>query len=158
MKTQLKINENDIKHLKKSIEKYVNKVGTSAANTIADYMDYSALSAMYAFYSSYTPKVYDRHYYNFMDQSHRRFVDITLGYYEGGVELNSDFMDEIYDDPASLVFGYVYEGYHGSPEVDEKYGIPRMMPSPMMRIIEYRDAIASSDMKKILRLAQIRSS
>lgn len=154
MKAQIKIKVSDMNKLKADVQNYLDKVGTEASKIIAKDLNYEAHLAILAFYSSYTPHVYERNYYNFMTQSFRQYVNKDNGVYEGGVELDPESLDELYEDPASIVFNNVYEGYHGNPEIDAKYGIPRMQPTPKERIFARRDELVDKYLNSILTLAQ----
>ncbi len=156
MKVKAKIKTNDFDGLNKSLREYANNVCTEASNIIASDLDMETVSAIRKFYSSYTPHVYDRHYYNFLENSHRPFVTKVSNLYVGGVELNYAFLEDLYDDPEYTVFENTFAGYHGSPEIANKYGIPRMMPSPMDIIFMRRDELINNQIDSILSLATFR--
>lgn len=156
MKTTLTIKVSDIDRLKKKVEKYVDRVGTTAASVIARDLDKEAEVAIRRFYSHYSPRVYERHYYNFMTQSHYEYFAKSKKTYEGGVVLDPTTLDDLYEDPPTIVFENVFAGYHGTKEVDEKYGIPIMPKSPMEIIFERRDILSHKYMKYILAYAQIK--
>lgn len=156
MKVQLTIKQSEFSKIAASVKDYVDKVGIEASRMIAADLNNEANIAIQIFYRSYTPKVYERNYYNFMDNSHKGFTQKRLGVYEGGVELDASFLDDIYEDPVDTVFKNVFEGYHGDPVYHEKFNIPRMMPTPMEMIFERRDEIVRSYLAYILADAQFR--
>lgn len=155
MKPRIKIKPSEIQKIKGSVEDYLEKVGKAASEIIAKDLAYEARMAMFAFYSSYTPHVYERHYYNFMSQSYKAYVDNRNGIYNGGVLLDPSFLDDLYEDSPSEVFHNVYAGYHGNPEISEKYGIPRLLPTPMERILDRKKEIINKELGVILTLAQL---
>lgn len=133
--------EIDFGSLEADLRKYANNVCRNAASEIADELTKEALSAMGAFYSDYTPKQYNRHYYNFMNRSFRRYYKNPHNrIYKGGVEYTPGAMDNIYRgySPMEVYISVVEQGSHGP------YGltiVPPMKESPMEMVLNKRDEI-----------------
>ena len=124
--------------LKTDLNKFSVEVSKALAKQVRYEMLETAQDAIVRFYADYTPVRYKRHYYNFLENSFR-------GYYKnphnqiirGGIELNPEFMDNIYDkkrtsESTEIVFNLVYAGYHGDiTATGHGYEIPPMNPSPL---------------------------
>lgn len=133
--------------VEKEARRYVGKVLSSAAGKIRDDLTQEAFDSIAYFYTSWSPKYYHRHYYNFMEQSFEKYYSNPHGtIYRGGVKLTPESMDDIYQDPTQEVFDAVYHGFHGvsSMFVDPRtFSVtPVMEPSPLERILARRDYIA----------------
>lgn len=130
----------DFTGLEKDLRRYANNVCRYAASEIADEMTEKALLSIAAFYSDYSPSKYQRHYYNFMNNSFRRYYSNPHNkIYRGGIELTPDAMDAIYQHPIDEVYGSVIEsGSHG-PELYTT--VPPMKKSPLQMMYEDRDEI-----------------
>lgn len=136
------------------LKKYCGKVLSSAAGKIRDELTEEAFNAIVYFYTSWAPKYYRRHYYNFLEKSFEKYYSNPHGtIYRGGVKLTPEEMDDIYQHPKNdpdydivqEVFDSVYAGFHGvSSMFVNPYTFtvtPVMDPSPMERIYARRDYI-----------------
>ena len=103
-------------------------------------------SAIDAFYRDYEPKSYSRNYYNFKENSFKKYYQNAHGsIIRGGVELTPNELEPIYAANPLVVFNAVYSGIHGFPTVTSP-----MSPSPYEIITNYRDGIINNinDYKK----------
>lgn len=126
------------------LKKYGKNFCVGMASKVRDKLTMAAAIAIESFYQDYTPIYYKRHYYNFRDNSFRKFYENKHGQIiRGGVELSPDSMDSLYQDPKEEVFDMVYAGYHGvasgfnSPYTFTPVHI--MQPSPLEIIKISRD-------------------
>lgn len=140
--------------IEQEARKYVAKVLSSAAGRIRDDLTKEAFNAIAYFYTSYSPKYYNRHYYNFMENSFEKYYSNPHNkIFRGGVRLTPKKLDDLYQDPTQEVFDTVYAGFHG-PASAMTFGYlssyespmefsptPRMEPSPLERILSMRDFI-----------------
>ena len=155
----------DISGLEKKLNKYVQNVCRVAAGKIRDDLNEEAITAIAKFYTSYSPKHYKRHYYNFMDNSFQKYyANPHNKIYYGGVKLTPELMDDIYQADTQQVFDTVYAGFHGPASmigignshpdiygVEKFYNHPlgdytinvpaRMWPSPMQRLLDKKNEI-----------------
>lgn len=138
--------------LKTDLKTFSTAVSKQLAKYVRDEMLIESYKAIMQFYADYKPKIYQRHYYNFLENSYR-------GYYKnphnqiirGGVELTPYLMDDIYTgtteykdsggDITDYVFNLVYSGYHGNMAMMGKGETYRMNPSPLEIIQNKRDQI-----------------
>ena len=142
MRKRAKININN--NFKKELQKYSNSFIKGIAQKVKEELIQTAFNAIVRFYTSWSPKYYERHYYNFMDYSFK-------GYYKnphnmivrGGVELTPYRMRDIYEDPTQEVFDLVYQGFHGMAGITNP-NIPRMNPSPIQLLYLRRDNIVKN--------------
>ena len=122
--------------LPKEIIEYAQKATAKTAQLIADKMTETAKYAINKFYDDYTPMYYNRHYFNFKNNSFRRYYKNQHSKtFIGGVELTPERMQDVYQDPVREVFDSVYAGFHGVSSMFENPKsftvTPRMKPSPM---------------------------
>lgn len=153
--------------LKEYLEKYSKEVGRITAASIRDELTETAFNAIVQFYEDYSPKSYQRHYYNFLEKSFRKYYSNAHGnIYRGGVEFTPQLMDDIYQSSngysstqvTEQVFDTVYAGFHGVastqiyPQGYEPRVIPHVMsPSPMEIIEKRRDEIVDNLQDYILK-------
>lgn len=136
--------------VEKDTRKYVGKILSATAGKIRDDLTEEAFNSIAYFYTSYSPKYYHRHYYNFMERSFEKYYSNPHNViYRGGVRLTPEKLEELYTDPAPQVFDVVFAGFHGvQSAIDFGYDarpeatVPNMSPSPMERILAKRDYIA----------------
>lgn len=163
------MNSVDISSLKDYLEKYTKEVGRIAAANIRDELTETAFNAIVQFYEDYSPKSYQRHYYNFLEKSFRKYYSNAHGnIFRGGVEFTPQLMDDIYQSSKGYsssqvteqVFDTVYAGFHGVastqiyPPGTEPRVIPHVMsPSPMELIMNKRDDI-ENNLDKYIQKAQ----
>ncbi len=145
-KSQVKV---DLSGLQKDLEKYFNKTLSHTAGLIADELTETAGFSIQEFYRDYSPMYYRRNYYNFQENSFRRYYSNPHNKnYTGGVELTPERMDAIYEDPVGEVFDTVYAGFHGVAagfENPKSFTVtPVMKPSPMEIILHKRDEIVAN--------------
>lgn len=159
----------DTSDIERDIQNFYDNLGYALGKETAEYLDEVAYRAIEKFYEDYPksgndisslaselaglrsePMYYQRHYYNFEDKSHKpKYKNEGRHYFYGGVELNSDFMDELYTSwnggrfPASTVFNYVYNGYHGN------VGIPQMSPTPFKILEINTEKVERGQVKRI---------
>ncbi len=147
----------NISQLTEYLEQYTKEVGRVAAGTIRDELTEETFSAIVKFYTSYTPRSYKRHYYNFLEHSFKKYYSNAHGnIYRGGVELTPELMDDIYQNSLDYsgpqiteqVFDTVYAGFHGvaSTQIypnntNSRFIPPPMIPSPMELILTKREYI-----------------
>ena len=109
-----KKNNIDLSELENHIKKYTKDVMRVTAGKIRDDLTEEAFTSIVKFYTSYSPKYYHRHYYNFMENSFKKYyANPHSKIYYGGVELTPEAMDNIYQDSTEEVFESVYAGFHG---------------------------------------------
>ena len=143
--------------VEKEARAYVGKVLSSAAGKIRDDLTEEAFYSITSFYTSYSPKYYHRHYYNFLENSFEKYYSNPHNkIYRGGVKLTPEKLDDLYQDSTREVFDTVYAGLHGpasaitfgyswNNEKPKKFEpVPRMVPSPMERILAKRDYIVKN--------------
>lgn len=142
MKIKNKINISNT--LQKELSDYTTKFCKNIATIVRDELTNTTMNAIAYFYTSWTPKTYERHYYNFMDYSFKKYyANPHNSIIRGGVELTPYRMKNIYEDPVSEVFDLVYHGFHGASAAINGNS-PIMKPHPLDRIINYRDAIVKN--------------
>lgn len=149
-KTKVTISKDLIKDLKKYSEKFCVGMATQVRDDLTE----QTVFAIGKFYMDYKPKYYKRHYYNFMDNSYKKYYSNPHGHIiRGGVELSYMFMDDIYQDDTEEVFDFVYHGFHGVASAFDKQNnpiagkrtIPSVMkPSPLDIIYNRRKYIISN--------------
>ena len=146
--------------VREDCEKFAQIYCEAAAKAAADKIFVYAHDAIASFYADYDPKVY-RRTYNLGKNSYRRYYkNAGRGYYYGGVEIDSAFMDdykrynpyvEKVEDGQGAKFStkgivalsaWVY-GYHGWPSDYVK----QTSPSPL----EYLKNIATTDNPVLMR-------
>lgn len=140
--------------IENEVRQYVNKVLSSTAGKIRDDLTEEAFNSIAYFYTSYPPKYYHRHYYNFMEHSFEKYYSNPHNkIFRGGVKLTPEKLDDLYQDPSYEVFDTVYSGFHGpASAITHGYSsigekpkdfspVPKMEPSPMERILARRDYI-----------------
>lgn len=134
---------NDVKD---EIRQYCKKVLSNVAGQIRDELTQEAQYAIEDFYNDYNPLYYHRHYWNFYNNSFKKYYSNPHGViFRGGVELTPQDMSDIYQDPIQEVFDSVYAGFHGVSSMfvsPKSFSItPCMSPSPMKRLLDKRDQI-----------------
>lgn len=130
------------------LKRYGKNFCVGMATKVRDNLTMSAAVAIESFYEDYTPKYYKRHYYNFRENSFRKFYENKHGkIIRGGVELSPEMMDDIYKDSKEEVFDMVFAGYHGvASGFNEPYTftpVHVMRPSPLELIEESRNNIVN---------------
>ena len=137
------------------IEKYCQNVLRQTTADIRDELTQEAFDAIVAFYESYSPKIYRRHYFNFLEHSFKKYYKNPHNQiYYGGVQLTPETLRNCYQDDTREVFDTVYSGYHGPANMIgygwESIGetpmafsiVPKqMVPSPRQRIIDKKKYI-----------------
>lgn len=138
-KTKVTINE----ALRKDLKTYGARFSAGMASRIAEELNIEAVFAISEFYRDYEPKHYERHYYNFIGKTSREYYRNPHNtMVRGGVELNPEWMDDLYRDSTEEVFDLVLHGFHGAPL--GKNNIPVMSPTPLDIIEAKRDEIVSN--------------
>ena len=103
-KNKITINSNLIQDLKT----YSTTVCVSLATQVRDVMYDEAKTAIALFYASYDPIYYNRRYYNFENNSFKKYYSNPHGsIVRGGVELTPNNLDDIYRADASYIFKLV---------------------------------------------------
>ena len=132
--------------LASDIKRYSTNVAKHTAMAVADELTQTAYDAIETFYADYEPEYYDRHYYNFEENSFRRFYHNNRDkIFSGGVELSTDNMEPDYKGTLDQVFTSVYMGFHGLPLADT----PVMDTSPLEMIFTVREKIYNKPDKYI---------
>lgn len=117
-----------------------------AAKISRDELTKTAKDAILAFYHDYTPSSYQRHYYNFLNNSFKPLYKNNHNVsYSGGIWLTPEDLDQIYEgDAMTDVADSVYGGYHGNVKaLGVEVDIPEMSPSPMEIILNKYDEMVS---------------
>lgn len=129
---------------KDELKAYALQIKKDMAQDVKTFMVDAASSAIEAFYESYSPLFYDRHYWNFRNNSY-------AGYYKnphnsiiyGGVQLTPDELHDIYRADTDVVFNNVMAGMHGNIMMIGNPLItnipPMMVVSPLERMLNARD-------------------
>ena len=134
-----------LEDLAKDLEAYANNVARFTAQAVADELTKTTYDAIAYFYVSWTPEYYTRHVDNLLFHSYKRFTHNNRNRtFSGGVELSSEFMEDIYNGSPSLIFDIVYKGYHGLDTFsDIRPAQPWAIttPSPAQIILAKRDDI-----------------
>lgn len=142
MKKKAKININN--KLKEELEKYSNSFIRGIVQEVKEELTKTAYNAITRFYTSWTPKYYNRHYYNFMNYSFKGYFKSPHNtIIRGGVELTPYRMKDIYEDSTQEVFDLVYHGFHGMAGITNS-NIPKMDPSPIELIYLRRNNIVNN--------------
>lgn len=142
--------------LAKEIEQYSKDIAKQMAIETKENMYKIAFKAISAFYSDYTPIYYHRHrpISSNVRKSYRKYyLNPHSSVYSGGVELSSEWMDDLYRADTDYVFNLIYLGYHGNvlmlpwddpdrPPYGKLKNIPPVMnPGPWEIILNGRDKI-----------------
>lgn len=141
--------------VERDLKKYFGNLLAGAAGKIRDDLTQEAFNSMASFYTDWAPRYYKRHYYNFMENSFKKYYSNPHGtIYRGGVKLTPENMDNIYQKRKDMspqeatyeVFETVYHGFHGMASMfvsPHSFKVtPVMVPSPLERIKAKRDYIA----------------
>lgn len=154
----------------RDIKQYASNIAKFTATAIRDDLYKTAYDAIVTFYDDYQPKSYNRHYYNFLNKSFKKYYHNNHDTkYSGGIILSAEWMDDIYrasersDLGTEFVFDLVYEGYHGwdtgwtvpSEPVTNGFG-ERMQPSPL-DLIEKRYNYISRHINKYINNAEAKA-
>lgn len=124
------------KGLESDLKKYLEQYCVGMATFVRDDLTQEARVSILDFYADYTPKIYNRHEENFQKHSFEKYYKNPHGQIvRGGVKLSTEDMAPVYQDPLYEVFDIVYAGFHG-PSSAIKGNPPRMVPSPMERILD----------------------
>jgi hypothetical protein len=140
-KTKVKISNDLINDLKK----YLKEVCVGCATFCRDDLTEHTTDAINNFYADYDPLKYSRHFFNFYKNSFEKYYKNPHGQIVyGGVLLTPYNMQDIYkDEPASHVFDFVYNGFHGVSSAIHNNPSP-MNPAPREEI-ELRQFFLSSN-------------
>ena len=141
--------------LKKDLQRYSVELCKALAHKVEDSLEEAHQIGMANFYTDYSPVVYHRHYYNFMDKVYKRYYknphNKTI---RGGIEISPDYLYRIYtsnykdengnkitEDVTDLVFDLVYlQGRHGGFRFGAQ--IPTSIP-PIQYVTERRRTIVN---------------
>ena len=151
----------DISALEKEVRAYANKVASNTARIIADELTEEASSSISDFYDDYEPRYYRRHYYNLQKNGFQRYYrnpHNTIFY--GGVELTPERMDDLYNASPEQVLNTVMGGFHGVASmitagyadmgfINQTSFVPRMIPTPMERLLDKKEYITRNIQKYI---------
>lgn len=155
---------NIVKDFESRLKRYVSQIVINMANDIADDLTLEAKNSIVDFYNHYNPSYYTRT--GSMKYSYKRYYRNHSSHITAGVELLSSEIPDVYSDPVSEVLDRVYAGFHGYAGVFDNrvYRVvnnktnkltgqtkqhtrlvpPRMIPSPMDRILKKRDEIVKN--------------
>lgn len=124
----------------KELEQYGINICRTAAKIVAKELVETAKTAIELFYADYSPIKYKRQYYNFRNNSFKKYYKkIGNNIFTGGIELTPESMDNIYNYPAPAVHRMVFnKGMHGP---NYNYFVPNMSPTPLEILIQKRDYI-----------------
>ena len=162
---------NILLELSKEIEQYSRDIAKQLAIETRENLYKIAFKAISAFYSDYSPIYYKRHRpisYNLRKSYRKFYANPHNTIYRGGVELSSEWMDDLYRADTDYVFNLVYAGYHGNilmlpwekedrdgPPFGTLKNIPPIMsPSPLEIILNARDNMVKNMAYKANAIAQ----
>lgn len=163
MKNKIHISSN----LVADLQQYTKNVAKGMSMYVRDELTKTTRDAIEKFYSSWTPHTYNRHYYNFLENSFRPYYKNPHNtIIRGGVELTPYLMDDIYysiaknskskyestpgidsNEPklTDYIFNLVYMGYHGNISMlNSNLSVARMSPSPYDLIMDKRDYLLNN--------------
>ena len=133
--------------LAKEIEQFSRDVARELAIDTREQLVKEASLAINKFYSHYTPEHYHRHLPigKNIKKSFRKYYANAHNYvYSGGIEISSDWMNDIYRADKDYVFNLIYAGYHGNVAMfpfQVNLVPPIMSPSPLDIILDKRDEL-----------------
>ena len=149
--------------LKKELKDFAHEIGVRAAVYAREELTTAAYEAFERFYCDYTPvpgglytsykfkyykpsgnPIYYDRTYNVLRNGIKKFYENKHGkIIRGGVQINPDWLEEVYDHNLSpkFVFDNIYElGLHGG----SNKGIPPMVPTPEQYIQRKYDTLINS--------------
>lgn len=142
MRKKAKIQINN--KLKGDLKEYTNQFIRGIVEEVKNELTETALNAITRFYTSWTPKYYNRHYFNFLQYSFKSYYKNPHNtIIRGGVELTPNRMRDIYEDSTQEVFDLVYHGFHGMAGITNP-NVPKMDPSPLELIYLRRNNIVKN--------------
>ena len=107
-----KVNISD--ELVNDLKKFSGEVSKALAINSRELLFDTSKRAVEYFYNTYDPVSYKRHYYNFRENSFKKYYKNPHGsIYRGGVVLSHESMDDIYQDSTEEVFDMFWHGIHG---------------------------------------------
>lgn len=107
-----KVNISD--ELVNDLKKFSGEVSKALAVNSRELLFGTSEKAVEYFYNTYDPVSYKRHYYNFCENSFKKYYKNPHGsIYRGGVVLSPEPMDDIYQDSTREVFDLFWHGIHG---------------------------------------------
>lgn len=143
-KNQITITNELIQDLKT----YGTAMCVSLAAQTRDEMYEEAKYAIDSFYGDYDPLYYKRHFYNFENNSFKKYYKNPHGsIVRGGIELTPSNLADIYRADSEYVFDLVYSGQHGNAGAfpHQVFNMPPVMsPSPMEILLDKRDSIVTN--------------
>lgn len=136
--------------LSQELERYSKEIAKQLAIETREKLFKEADNAISDFYSHYDPLYYKRHQpigYN-IRKSFRKYYHAPHGnIYSGGIEMSSDWMDDVYRYDKDYIATLIYSGFHGNvlmfPFTVSNVP-PIMSPSPIERILEVRNDIVKN--------------
>ena len=132
--------------LKNDLKTYATAACVGLATYVRDAMYDEAKTAIAHFYADYEPIYYKRNYYNFEDNSFKKYYSNPHNsIVRGGVELTPDSLDNIYRADAKYVFQLVYTGHHGNVAAfpHDIYNVPPVTKAPIQMLLNKRAAIVN---------------
>lgn len=151
------------KDLRKYCQNYMRHLATIVGQELVE----KARETIEDFYKDYpSPSSYRRHYWNLRENSFRRYYSNKHGgnTYVAGVIFTPETMADIYRATPTQVLNSVLDGFHGLPydhTINKKTGelksppvaygyqtspVPRMEPSPLDILTDFRDDILDNRM------------
>ena len=133
----------------REIEQYSRDIAKNLATKTRDMLYEEANKAMKMFYGHYDPDVYKRHLPigSNIKRSYRKYYANPHGnIISGGIEISSEWMNDIYRIRPDYIFNLIYLGYHGNVAMfPDHYNIQRippiMSPNPLEIILDKKDYI-----------------
>lgn len=136
--------------LSQELENYSQEIAKQLAIETRERLYKEADNAISDFYGHYDPLYYKRHQpigYN-IRKSFRKYYHAPHGnIFSGGIEMSSDWMDDIYRYDKDYIATLIYSGFHGNVLMFpfKVSNVPPIMsPSPIGRILEARDDIVKN--------------
>lgn len=141
---------NALLELAQEIEQYSKDISRELAIKTREELYKAADKAINYFYADYSPIYYRRHLpvtSNIKRSFRKYYANPHNTIFSGGIEMSSDWMNDLYRADTDYVATLVYSGYHGNvlmlPQVITNVP-PITNPSPMMRILNTRDKIQAN--------------
>ena len=143
----------------KEINEYSRDIAKQMAIYTRDELMKEAQRAIKIFYNHYSPIYYYRHKpigYNINKSFRKYYANDHNIVYKGGIELSSNWMNDIYRADKDYVFNLVFSGYHGNVTMlpfPIFHTPPIMSPSPLDIILIKRDKLRKDAQKNANKIA-----
>ena len=145
--------------LAREIEQFSQDIARELAIDAREQLAKEANLAINKFYGHYTPEYYHRHrpiQGNIKKSFHKYYANAHYYVYSGGIEISSDWMNDIYRADKDYVFNLIYAGYHGNVAMfpfQVNLVPPVMSPSPLDLILNKRDELINNAQENANKIA-----